>query len=84
MKSLKYFIQFIIIFFFFILFKLLGLKLSSIISGKIISYIGPFCRPKKIIYSNILKALILIQVKLNCYPIKCGLTMEEFYVNILL
>jgi Kdo2-lipid IVA lauroyltransferase/acyltransferase len=56
MKSLKYFIQFIIIFFFFILFKLLGLKLSSIISGKIISYIGPFCRPKKIIYSNILKA----------------------------
>tara|TARA_B100000780_G_scaffold219898_1_gene158948 strand:+ start:4164 stop:5024 length:861 start_codon:yes stop_codon:yes gene_type:complete len=57
MKTLKYFIQFLIIFILFLLFKVLGLKFASYISGKIISLIGPFFRSKKIIKSNILKAL---------------------------
>jgi len=57
MKSIKYFIQFLIIFILFLIFKLLGLKLASFISGKIISCVGPFFRSKKIIESNILKAL---------------------------
>jgi len=57
MKSIKYFIQFLIIFILFLLFKVLGLKFASYISGKIVSLIGPFFRSKKIIRSNILKAL---------------------------
>ncbi len=57
MKSLKYFIQFLIIFILFLLFKLLGLKFASYTSGKIISFIGPFFRSKNLIKSNILKAL---------------------------
>ncbi len=57
MKSVKYFIQFFIITFFFLLFKILGLRLSSNISSKIISLIGPFFRSKEIIKSNILKAI---------------------------
>ena len=57
MKSIKYFIQFLIIFIFFLLFKILGLKFASYISGKIVSFIGPFFRSKDLIKSNILKAL---------------------------
>ena len=57
MKSIKYFIQFIIICLFFLIFKILGLRISSILSSKIMSYIGPFFRSKKIIETNILKAL---------------------------
>ena len=57
MKSLKYFIQFLIIFTLFIAFKILGLKFSSYISGKIVSFFGPFFRSKNLIQSNILKAL---------------------------
>ena len=57
MKSIKYFLQFLIIFIFFIVFKLLGLNFASYISGKIISCVGPFFRSKKIIESNILKSL---------------------------
>ena len=57
MKSIKYFIQFLIIFILFFIFKLLGLKFASYISGKIVSLIGPFFRSKNLIKSNILKAL---------------------------
>ncbi len=57
MKLIKYFIQFLIIFIFFLIFKILGLKFASYISGKIISFIGPFFRSKSLIKSNILKAL---------------------------
>ena len=41
----------------FLMFKILGLKSASYVSGKIISLIGPLFRSKKIIESNILKAL---------------------------
>ena len=57
MKSIKYFIQFLIIFILFLVFKVLGLRFASYISGKIISLIGPFFRSKNLINSNILKAL---------------------------
>jgi len=57
MKSIKYFIQFLIIFILFFVFKILGLKFASYISGKIVSLIGPFFRSKNLIKSNILKAL---------------------------
>ena len=57
MKTIKYFIQFLIISILFIVFKILGLKYASLISGKIVSFIGPFFRSKDLIRSNILKAL---------------------------
>ena len=52
MKSLKYFFQFLIISIFFLIFKLLGHKLSINISCIIFKYIGPFFRSKKMIESN--------------------------------
>ena len=57
MKSVKYFIQFLIISTLFLFFKILGLRYASYISGKIVSLIGPFFRSKNLIESNILKAL---------------------------
>ena len=56
MKSIKYFIQFLIISILFLLFKILGLNYASYISGKIVSFIGPFFRSKNLIKSNILKS----------------------------
>ena len=57
MNSIKYFIQFLIIISLFLIFKVIGLKLASYVSSKIISLIGPFFRSKKIIRSNLLKAI---------------------------
>ena len=57
MKYLKYFTQFVCVILSFSIFKLLGPKLSSSVSGKIFEKIGPLFRSKKIIHSNIRKAL---------------------------
>ena len=57
MKIIKYFIQFLIILILFFLFKILGLKLASYLSSKIVSTVGPIFRSKELIISNILKAL---------------------------
>ena len=57
MKSIKYFIQFLIIFLLFLIFKIVGLRYASNFSGKIVSFIGPLFRPKNLIKSNILRAL---------------------------
>jgi Kdo2-lipid IVA lauroyltransferase/acyltransferase len=57
MKSIKYFIQFLIIIIFFLIFKILGMKFASYFSGKIVSYIGPLFRSRELIKSNLLKAL---------------------------
>ena len=57
MKSIKYFIQFLIISILFLIYKILGLRYASYFSGKIISFVGPFFRSKVLIKSNILKAL---------------------------
>jgi KDO2-lipid IV(A) lauroyltransferase len=56
MKSIKYFIQFLIIIILFFIFKILGLRLASYISNKIVSFTGPFFRSKDLIKSNILRA----------------------------
>ena len=63
MKSLKYLSQFIVIFFFFSIFKLLGAKFSSFLSGKIFEIIGPIFRSKKIIEKNIQRAIPNIEKK---------------------
>ena len=56
MKNIKYFIQFILTIVCFVIFKIIGVNLSSKLSGKIFQIIGPFFRPRKIINSNIIRA----------------------------
>ena len=63
MKNIKYFFQFIIIVILFSLFKILRLKLSSAIGGKIFEKIGPLFRSKNLIHSNIKKAFPEIELK---------------------
>ena len=57
MNNIKYFSQFILISILFMIFKLIGLKYSSILSGRIFTVIGPIFRSNKICYSNLSKAL---------------------------
>ena len=57
MKYNKYFIEFLFSNFIFIIFKIIGPKLSSYLSGKIFEIIGPFFRSKKVIRNNIKRAL---------------------------
>ena len=53
MNKIKYFFQFIFLIFLFFIFKLLGIKYSSIISGKLLTIIGPLFRSQKICYNNL-------------------------------
>jgi len=62
-KKLKYFFQFIFVIFFFLIFKLLGAKLSSYLSGKLFELLGPLFRSKHIVHKNILRAFPNIQNK---------------------
>ena len=57
MKKIKYFLQFITIIFLFAIFKLIGLKYSSIFSGRFFTLIGPLFRSKNICHKNLSKAL---------------------------
>ena len=57
MKPIKYFLQFIFTIIFFTIFKILGPKLSSNLGGILFERIGPLFRPKKLIHSNIKKAI---------------------------
>ena len=54
-KFLKYLIEFTFIIFFFIIFKIIGIKLSTYISGKIFSILGPLFRSKDTISKNLRK-----------------------------
>ena len=66
MGKIKYFFQFLIVIFVFFIFRLLSLKISSFIGGKIFQFIGPFFRSKKIIHLNIKRAFPnLEQKKIN-------------------
>tara|TARA_B100001063_G_scaffold211293_1_gene209515 strand:+ start:788 stop:1651 length:864 start_codon:yes stop_codon:yes gene_type:complete len=56
MNNIKYFFQYIILSFLFIIFRLLGIKKSSIISGKILCKLGPLFRSNSISYNNLSKA----------------------------
>lgn len=53
MKKLKYFIQFILVSLLFFIFRLIGLKYSSILSGQIFQLLGPLFRSNKICISNL-------------------------------
>ena len=63
MKTIKYFFEFIIISFLFLVYKILGLKMSSFISGKLFEFFGPLFRSKQIIKSNIQRAIPQINLK---------------------
>ena len=56
MHKLKYSLQFIIIVILFLFFKLLGLRLSSILSGYILLFLGPIFRSNKLSEKNLIKA----------------------------
>ena len=56
MRSLKYFFQFNFIILLFLIYKILGLKISTKLSGKIFVFFGPFFRSKNLIISNLSKA----------------------------
>ena len=57
MKNIKYFVEFILISFLFIIYKVLGLRTSSFIGGKLLEFFGPLFRSKKIIKTNIQRAI---------------------------
>ena len=57
MKKIKYFFEFVIISLLFFIYKIIGLKISSFISGKIFEFFGPIFRSKQIIESNIRRAI---------------------------
>ena len=66
MKKIKYFFEFIVISFLFIIYRILGLKSSSYIGGKLFEIFGPIFRSKKLIKSNIQRAI----PKINSTEIK--------------
>ena len=70
MNSIKYFFQFIIIFVMLLIFKLIGLKYSTIISGKIFEIFGPLFRSNKISYSNLSRAIPKLSEKEKIQIIK--------------
>ena len=53
MNNIKYFFQFIFIINFFFIFKILGLRLSNILSAKIFNLLGPLFRSNKISHQNL-------------------------------
>ena len=57
MKKVKYFFEFLIISSLFIIYKFLGLKISSYISGKLFETFGPIFRSKNLIKTNIQRAI---------------------------
>ncbi len=75
-KLFRYFVEFLLIITFFIIFKILGIKISTFISGKIFTFFGPLFRSKKIISRNFIKSFPYtpeIELKKNTYE------MWEYY-----
>ena len=56
MKIIRYFLEFLLVIFFFLIFKIIGLKLASNLGEIIGKYLGPLFRKKKIAKKNILIA----------------------------
>ena len=75
MKQIKYFLQYIVILFLFIIFRILGLKYSSILSGYIAKIFGPIFRSNKISYSN------LTNVYPNLNEIEKNNIIKKMWIN---
>jgi len=56
LKFIRYLIETLIIILFFTFFKIIGIKISTFISGKIFTLVGPLFRSKNIISKNLKKA----------------------------
>ena len=56
MKTIRYFLEFILVISFFLIFKIIGLKLSSELGEIIGKYFGPLFRKKAIAKKNIIIA----------------------------
>ncbi len=56
MKNIKYLSQFIIIIVLFVIYKILGLKYSTYLSGKIFTFFGPLFRSNQISHKNLITA----------------------------
>jgi len=65
MKKIIYFIEFILVYFLFIIFKLLGYKISSNLGFVIGKFCGPIFRSKRSIIENIKKSNISIKQNYN-------------------
>ena len=63
MSNFKYFLQYLCIIFLFSIYKILGLKYSSNLSGIIFSIFGPLFRSTKLCHSNISKAFPKLSFK---------------------
>ena len=63
MKKIKYFFEFIVILFLFLIYKILGLKIASSLSGKLFEFLGPLFRSKETIESNIQRAFPQIDLQ---------------------
>jgi KDO2-lipid IV(A) lauroyltransferase len=57
LQKIRYFFEFLTIVFLFLIFRILGIKISSYIGGRLGSMFGPFFRSKQLIRSNIINAL---------------------------
>ena len=57
LQKIRYFFEFFTIIFLFLIFRILGIKISSYIGGRLGSMFGPFFRSKQLIRSNIINAL---------------------------
>tara|TARA_Y100000591_G_scaffold310007_1_gene311878 strand:+ start:481 stop:1344 length:864 start_codon:yes stop_codon:yes gene_type:complete len=63
MTNFKYFLQFILIIFLFSIFKIIGLRYSSILSEKIFILLGPLVRSKNLINKNLSIAFPNLDIK---------------------
>ena len=75
MKKIKYFLEFLIISSLFIVYKFLGLKISSHFSGKLFETFGPIFRSKNLIKTNIERAI----PKIN--PSKVKIITKDMWNN---
>jgi KDO2-lipid IV(A) lauroyltransferase len=63
MKKIKYFFEFIVISLLFLIYKILRLRISSFISGKLFEFFGPLFRSQQVIKSNIQRAIPQINLQ---------------------
>ena len=85
MKLVKHTFEFLIIILLFLIFKLVGLRISQIIAGFIFKNFGPLFRSKKTSYANLSIAFPnLNDLQKNKIMKMCGSIMEKFFLNICL
>ena len=77
MKHIKYFLEFILICFLFLIFRIVGYKIASDI-GNFIETIGPKFRTKKIIIENIMNLIPQLKRSNKHNYKKCGGITGDF------